>query len=321
MELGYSLSSEEHPPDALVRSAAAAEEAGFTYALISDHIHPWIDRQGQSGFVWSVIGAIAQATDGLRLGTGVTCPLIRTHPAIIAHAAATCAALMPGRFFLGIGTGENLNEHVLGDRWPAPDERLEMLEDAIALMRELWEGETTTIRGRHYTVENLRIYSLPDEPPDIAVAAAQPRAAKLAGRLGDALISTSPDEEVVQTFEEAGGAGKPRYGQLHVCVASSEQEARRTAHELWPNAGIQGALMQGLPLPEHFEQAVAVVREEDVAETVVCEQDAGVHLDKIKEYAEAGFSHVYVHQVGPDQRRFFELYEREVLPELSAVAA
>jgi len=321
MELGYSLSSEEHTPEALVRNSAAAEDAGFTYALISDHIHPWIDRQGESAFVWSVIGGIAQATERLRLGTGVTCPLIRTHPAIVAHAAATCAALMPGRFFLGVGTGENLNEHVLGDRWPAPDERLEMLEEAIELMRTLWEGETTTLRGKHYTVENLRIYSLPDEPPEIAVAAAQPRAAELAGRLGDALISTSPDEEVVQKFEEAGGEGKPRYGQMHVCVAGSEAEARRTAHEIWPNAGIEGALTQELPLPEHFEQAAEAVGEEDVAEAVICEQDPGAHLEKIQEYADAGFDHVYVHQVGPDQHRFFELYEQEVLPELAGVAA
>ena len=321
MEIGYALSSEEHPPDALVRNAVAAEEAGFRFALISDHIHPWTDAQGESAFVWSVIGGIAQATEELRLGTGVTCPLIRTHPAIIAHAAATSAALMSGRFFLGVGTGENLNEHVLGDRWPAPDERLEMLEEAIRLMRKLWEGETTTFRGKHYTVENLRIYSLPDEPPDIAVAAAQPKAAELAGRVGNALISVAPDEEVVEKFEEAGGEGKPRYGQLTVCVADSEEEAKRIAHEIWPNGGMEGALSQELPLPEHFEQAAELVTEDDVAETVVCEQDAGVHLDKIKEFANAGFDHVYVHQVGTDQQRFFELYEKEVLPELAAVAA
>src|SRR5436189_3345938 len=149
MELGYSLSSEEHGPEALVRTAAVAEDAGFTYALISDHIHPWIDRQGESAFVWSVIGGIAQATERLRLGTGVTCPLIRTHPAIVAHAAATCAVLMPGRFFLGVGTGENLNEHVLGDRWPGHEERLEMLEEAVGLMRELWQGELVSRRGLH----------------------------------------------------------------------------------------------------------------------------------------------------------------------------
>jgi coenzyme F420-dependent glucose-6-phosphate dehydrogenase len=321
VELGYALSSEEHPPEALVRNAAAAEEAGFSYALISDHIHPWIDEQGESAFVWSVIGGIAQATERLRLGTGVTCPLIRIHPAIVAHAAATCAALMPGRFFLGVGTGENLNEHVLGDRWPAPDERLEMLEESIEFMRKLWEGETTTFRGKHYTVENLRIYSLPDDPPEIAVAAAQPKAAELAGRVGDALITTSPDEEIVQKFEGGGGQGKPRYGQLHVCVAQSEDEAKRTAHEVWPNAGIEGALTQELPLPEHFEQAGEMVSPDDVAETVVCEQDAGAHLDKIREWADAGFTHVYVHQVGGDQKRFFELYEKEVLPELAGVAA
>src|SRR5256885_8013515 len=209
-ELGYSLSSEEHGPTDLVRFAKAAEDAGFTYALISDHHHPWVDSQGNSPFVWSVIGGIAQATERIRLGTGVTCPLIRIHPAIIAQAAATSEAMMPGRFFLGVGTGENLNEHILGAKWPAPDERLEMLEEAGEVVRLLLQGGHQTLRGRHYTVEQARIYTLPEQLPEIAVAAAQPRAAELAGRIGDGFVGVAPDEERIQKFEQDGGTGQPR---------------------------------------------------------------------------------------------------------------
>jgi len=322
IELGYALSSEEHDPSSLVENARFAEEAGFTFALISDHFNPWIDRQGHSPFVWSVIGGIARETERLRLGTGVTCPMIRIHPAIIAQAAATSAALMPGRFFLGIGTGENLNEHILGDHWPAPDERLEMLEESVAVMRQLWEGGKQTFRGKHYTVEGARIYTLPDEPPPIAVAAAAPKAAELAGRVGDAFVGVAPERELIERFEEAGGSGKPRYGQLTVCWAESEEEARKTAHEWWPNAGLEGDLTQELPLPEHFEQATATVTEDEVAETVVCGPDANRHLEQIEKFAEAGYDHVYVHQVGEDQEGFFRFYSEQILPrvrELSAV--
>ena len=320
-ELGYALSSEEHPPAELVRLARAAEDAGFSFALISDHFHPWTDRQGESAFVWSVVGAIAQSTERLRLGTGVTCPTIRIHPAIVAQAAATCAALMPGRFFLGVGTGENLNEHVLGDRWPGADERLEMLEEAVALMRELWRGELVSHRGRHYTVDRARIYSLPDEPPPIAVAAAAPNAAELAGRIGDAFVSTAPDKELIGQFESGGGKGKPRYGQLTVCWAESEDEAVHTALEWWPNAALKGDLGQELALPSMFEEAAKMVSEDEIADAVVCGPDADLHRKKIAEFEQAGFDHVYVHQVGHDQHRFFELYEKEVLPELAGVAA
>ena len=315
-ELGYALSCEEHVPNDLVRNARAAEDAGFTFALISDHFHPWIDQQGQSPFVWSVIGGIAQATERLRLGTGVTCPTIRIHPAIIAQAAATSAAMMPGRFFLGVGTGENLNEHILGDHWPAPDERLDMLEEAIEVIRQLWEGGYQTYRGSYYTVENARLYTLPDEPPPIAVAAGKPGAAELAGELGDGLVGTSPDAELIQTFAEAGGEGKPRYGQLTVCWAASEEEAKRTAHQWWPNAGVKGDLSQELPLPAHFEQASQNVTEDEIAETIVCGPDAERHLEQLREYVDAGFDHVYVHQVGPDQEGFFRFYEREIIGKL-----
>ena len=316
MELGYTLSSEEFPPSELVANARRAEELGFTFALVSDHYHPWVDAQGQSPFVWSVIGGVSQAAERLRLGTGVTCPTIRIHPAIVAQAAATCAAMMPGRFFLGVGTGENLNEHILGDHWPMPDERLEMLEEAIEVIRLLWRGGYRTHRGKHYTVEKARIYTLPDELPPLAVAAAQPRAANLAGRLGDAFIGVAPDAEIVRTFEQAGGKGKPRYGQVHVCWAKSEEEAVRTAHETWPVAGIEGPLMQEIALPAHFETATELVTPEKVAESVVCGPDPERHLAKIREYVDAGFDHVYVHQIGRDQKGFFDFYEREVLPKL-----
>jgi G6PDH family F420-dependent oxidoreductase len=311
-ELGYALSSEEHVPAELVRNAVRAEEVGFSYALISDHFHPWTDRQGQSPFVWSVIGAIAQATERLVLGTGVTCPTIRTHPGVIAQAAATSAALMPGRFFLGVGSGENLNEHIFGDYWPAADERQEMLEEAIEVIRLLWQGGEQTHRGKHYRVENARIYTLPEELPAIAVAASGTEAAKLAGRVGDALVSTAPDKELVEAYRKAGGDG-PRYGQLTVCWAEKELDAVKTALEWWPNAALKGELGQELPLPRHFEQAAENVDEEAIAQTMVCGPDVDRYIDGITAFDDAGFDHVYVHQVGPDQEGFFRFAERELL--------
>jgi coenzyme F420-dependent glucose-6-phosphate dehydrogenase len=319
VEIGYALSSEELGPLELVENARRAEQAGFGFALISDHFHPWLDVQGESPFVWSTIGAIAQATESLTLGTGVTCPLIRTHPAIIAHAAATSAALMPGRFFLGVGTGENLNEHVLGDRWPNHEQRLEMLEEAVAVMRELWRGDLVTHRGLHYTVDRARLYTVPEEPPPIAVAAGGPDAAELAGRIGDAFVSTAPDEELVQAFREAGGEGRPCYGQLTVCYGEDRDEAVKTAFEQWPNAGLGGELGQELAMPSHYGAACEVLTPDQVAEKVVCGPDPDEHRKAIAEFEEAGFSRVYVHQVGRDQEPFFDFYEREILPELQHV--
>ena len=314
MEVGYALSSEEHPPLDLVRAARLAEESGFGFALISDHFHPWIDRQGHSPFVWSVIGGIAVSTSDLRLGTGVTCPTIRIHPAIIAQAAATVAAMLPGRFFLGLGTGENLNEHILGDRWPSAAERREMLREAVTVMRGLWEGELYSFQGTYYKVDNARIYTLPREDVELAVAAGGPESAELAAELGAALVGTAPEAELVERYVKAGGTG-PRYGQLTVCWGASESEARATALEWWPNAALQGPLGQELPLPSHFEQATAMVTEDDVAESVVCGPDPGAHLEALEAFAEAGFDHVYVHQVGPDQAGFIEFYASEVVPE------
>src|SRR3954469_2998183 len=243
MELGIALSSEENSPADLVGHARAAEEAGLGFGLISDHIHPWVDAQGHSPFVWSVLGAIAQTTGSFRIGTGVTCPLIRIHPAIVAQAAATVACMMPGRFFLGVGTGENLNEHILGDRWPLPDERLEMLEEAVEVLRLLWQGGEQTHRGKHYTVDHARVYDIPDGGVDVYVAAAQQKAAELAGRIGDGLISTSPDEDVIKNF----GQDKPKLGMMHVAYDKDKDAALKRAHQLWPNTALQGSLGQELP--------------------------------------------------------------------------
>jgi G6PDH family F420-dependent oxidoreductase len=320
MQIGYALSSEEHGPLDLVRNAVRAEEAGFGFALISDHFHPWIDRQGQSSFVWSVVGGIAASTSSIRLGTGVTCPLIRIHPAIVAQAAATSAALMPGRFFLGVGTGENLNEHVLGDRWPSTRERREMLEEAIDVMRVLWKGELCSFEGKHFRVTNARIYTLPEEPTPVVVAAAGPEAAKLAARKGDGLVSTTPDREIVDAYRGEGGAG-PTYGMLTVCWAASEDDGRATALEWWPNAGLRGTLGQELPLPSHFEQAADMVDEQTIADVIVCGPDPDAHLEGIRRFTDAGFDHVYVHQVGPDQEGFMDFYAHHVLGEAERIVS
>jgi coenzyme F420-dependent glucose-6-phosphate dehydrogenase len=315
-ELGYALSSEEHAPSQLVDNAKRAEEVGFTFALISDHYHPWVDAQGHSAFVWSVLGGIARETTRLRIGTGVTCPMIRTHPAIIAQAAATTACMFDGRFFLGVGSGENLNEHILGDHWPAPDERLELLEESVEVMRLLWQGGYQTHRGKHYTVENARIYDVPGDGVPVYVAAGAPNAAELAGRIGDGFISVAPEEELLDKFESNGGKGKDEIGQVMVCYAESEEEAKKIVKEIWPNAGITGDLSQELPLPKHFEQASEMVSEDDLCKNVACGPDPEKHLEQIRKFAGAGYTHVYVHQIGHDQEPFFRFYEREIIPKL-----
>jgi G6PDH family F420-dependent oxidoreductase len=313
---GYTLSSEEHGPRQLVQHAVAAERAGFDFAVISDHFHPWIDRQGESPFVWGVLGALAEATDEIPLATGVTCPTVRINPAIVAQAAATAALLLPGRFSLGVGSGEALNEHILGDRWPPVPLRQELLEEAIEVIRLLWEGGLKTHRGTHFTVENARIYSLPDEPPPILVAVAGEDSVDLAARAGDGLVGTAPVAESVERFRKRGGDGKPTYGQLHVCWAASEEEGRRTALEWWPNGAMSGSHFLELPLPSHFEEAAEQIEEEDIGESIVCGPDTGRHVAAIREYMDAGYDHVYVHQIGPDQTGFIDFCERDLLPAL-----
>jgi G6PDH family F420-dependent oxidoreductase len=311
--VGYALSSEDHGPAELVRFARAAEEAGFEHAWISDHFHPWVDAQGHSPFVWTVIGAIAAATERLRLGTGVTCPTLRIHPAVIAHAAATSAVLLEGRFFLGVGSGEALNEHVLGDAWPEADVRLEMLEEAVAVLRLLWSGGQRSHRGTHYTVENARLYDLPDEPVPVYMSAFGPKAVELAGRIGDGYVGTSPQRDLLTAYEQAGGGG-PKLAGAKCCWHRDAAEARRMVHRLWPNMGLPGELAQVLPTPAHFEQAAELVTEERVAGSIPVGPDPEPYAAALHAYADAGYDEVYLHNIGEDQEGFLRFFTEEVRP-------
>jgi G6PDH family F420-dependent oxidoreductase len=248
--------------------------------------------------------------------TAVTAPTVRVHPAIVAQAAATAAVQLEGRFTLGVGTGEALNEHVLGDRWPSEDVRLEMLEEAVGLMRELWKGEFTYHHGRHYTVENARIYTRPDQPPKVFISAFGPKSFDLALRIGDGFITTQPDAERVQEWKQKAGADKPTQAGYKVCVADTEDEGVTIAHRLWANAGLPGELSQVLPSPKHFEQASELVTEDMTREATVCGRDVDRHVEAFGPYAEAGFDDVYIANMGPNYRDFFSLYADEVLPRL-----
>ena len=315
MQYGYFLSSEEHGPTELVEQARMAEHAGFTSLWISDHYHPWNDAQGQSPFVWSVVGALSRATS-LPVETAVTCPTMRLHPAVTAQAAATAAVQLGGRFRLGVGSGEALNEHIFGDAWPQASVRLDMLEEAVQVMRKLFTGEQVSHHGRHYTVENARLYTVPDEPVPIDVSGFGPAATELAGRIGDGFVTMVPDAEAVERFRRSGGDMKPVRGGLKVCWSTDRDEAVRTAHRLWANEQLPGELPQILPTPRHFEQAAQLVTPERVAENVTCGDDLDAHLSAINAYKDSGFDAVYISQIGPDQRGFFDFYRTQVLPQL-----
>jgi G6PDH family F420-dependent oxidoreductase len=314
MRIGYFLSCEEFGPHELVEQARLAQRAGIDRVWISDHYHPWNDRQGQSPFVWSVIGALATATPGMHVTTAVTCPTLRIHPAVLAQAAATSAVLLEGRFAFGIGSGEALNEHILGTHWPEADVRLEMLEEAVDVMRGLWRGRQFSHRGRHYTVENARIYTLPDEPPPVLVSGFGPKSVDLAGRIGDGYVTTMPDAELLRRFRDAGGDGKIAQAGTKVCWGPDERECVKTVHRLWPNEGLSGELAQVLPTPAHFDQATELVTEETIAESVPCGPDVDRIVAAMKEFDDAGYDELYVAQIGPRQSEFFEVLERDVLP-------
>lgn len=314
--IGYWLSSEEHGPNDLVANAAAAEAAGFDAAMLSDHFHPWVPKQASSPFAWPVLGAIAHATTRLRVGTGVSAAVRRIHPLVLAHAAATVSVMMPGRFSLGLGSGERLNEQVTGERWPRAGERREMLEEAIEVIRALFAGGNVNHVGQHFRVENAELFTRPETSPPILVAAGGPRSAELAGRVGDGMLGVAPDAVVVEAFEAAGGTGKPRVGQLHVCWAEDEHVARRTALEWWPNGAIRGSALTELARPADMAAAAALADEDDIAETVICGPDPEPQVEAVQRFVAAGFTEVHIHQVGPDQRGFLGFAETELLPRL-----
>jgi G6PDH family F420-dependent oxidoreductase len=312
---GCFLASEEHSPNELIRQAELAEEAGFEALWISDHYHPWLDEQGESSFVWSVVGALSRVTS-LPITTSVTCPLMRIHPAIIAQAAATSGVLTGGRFRLGVGTGEALNEHIVHSRWPPAAERKEMLEEAVGVIRRLFSGELVTHRGRHYSVDTARLYTLPPTPPPIYMSASGEKAARVAGRIADGFMSTDPDADLVRAFRGAGGGSKPAQGGAKVCWATDEAQGRKMAHRLWPNNLLPGEAGQLLPQPRHFAQLARLVTPEMVADVIPCGPDPERHVRALRGYVEAGYDEVYVNQIGPEQEQFFAFYANEVLPRL-----
>jgi G6PDH family F420-dependent oxidoreductase len=316
LKIGVGLSSEEHGPRGLLSAAEAARTHGFDDLAVTDHFHPWIDEQGHSPFVWSVLGALSQADGRGTLGTAVTCPTVRIHPAIVAQAAATTAVMAEGRFWLGVGTGENLNEHILGDRWPPAPERLRMLEESIEVMRLLWTGEEVTFDGEHYVVEDARIYDLPSEPPKVMVSAFGPAAAASAAKHGDGLVTTAPDADTIATYRENGGRGEV-VSLVKVCWADDEAKARETYHRLWPTSGVPGQLSQDLRTPALFEQAIQVVREEDSVGSTPVGPDPEPYVEALRSYSDAGVDVVYVQQVGSDQEAAFRFLREEVLPRLA----
>ena len=316
---GYFLSSEEYGPDELIEQAVLAEEAGFDALWISDHFHPWNDEQGQSPFVWSTIGALSRVCR-LPVTTAVTCPTMRMSPVITAQAAATSAVMHEGRFRLGVGTGEALNEHIHGDAWPNADVRREMLRESIQLMRQLWTGDVVNHRGEHYTCDNARIYTLPDQAPEVWISGFGPDATHLAGELGDGYVTTTPDTELLDLFREVSG-GKPAMAGFKATYAPTEEEGVEHAHRLWRTSGLPGELAQILPTPRHFEQAAELVTPEMTGKSMVCGPDLERHVEAFTPYVEAGFEEIYVANIGPHYRDMIARFGAEVLPAVREKAA
>jgi len=315
---GYFLSSEEFTPDQLLEQARLAQDAGFTRLAISDHFHPWNDEQGNSPFVWSMIGALSQVTD-LPITTMVTCPIVRVHPAIVAQAASTSSVLAEGRFRLGVGTGEALNEHITGHVWPSFEVRAEMLEESVEVMRQLFTGQETSHRGEYYTVENARIYNPPPGPLPVYLSGFGPKAAALAGRIGDGYVTMTPDHDLVEVFRNASSEHKPVIGGLKVCWDTDRDRAVQTAKRLWFSDVLPGELAQILPTPAHFEQAGSLVTDQMAADKITCGDDPGQHADAVLPYVRSGFDEVYIGQIGQGYRGFFDFYGEHVLPRLNSL--
>ncbi|WP_219508329.1 TIGR03557 family F420-dependent LLM class oxidoreductase [Nonomuraea ceibae] len=317
-EFGYTLMCEQTPARQLVDSAARAEQAGFDYAVISDHYFPWVEEMGHSPYAWSVLGAAAQATARLPLMTYVTCPIMRYHPAVVAQKAATMGVLSGGRFTLGLGAGENLNEHVIGEGWPSADVRHRMLREAVQIIRELFGGGYVTYQGEFYDVDSAKLYDLPEEPVPIAIAASGSSSARLAAEYGDILVINDPMPEVVSAFADAGGSGKPVYGQLALSYDTDAEAAKERAHRLWRWSGVGGwKVMAELPGPVNFAAAASTVRPDDVAQSVPCGNDVDAVVEAVRAYLDGGYTHVALVQIGADQQEpFFAWAEKDLLPAL-----
>ena len=312
IRLGWWLSTEEHDPRHLVDDASRADSIGFDAVMISDHLQPWTPAQGHAAHVWTTIGAIARATERVEVGVGVTAMVSRNHPIDVAHAAATASVLLEGRFVLGVGTGERLNEQPFGERWPRGGERRERLAEAIDVIRALWRGGSVNHDGAHWRVENLTLYDRPAAPPPILVAAAGKRSARLAGESADGMIGVTPDARLIAVYRGSGGTGSC-VGQVHVSLAATMDEALDNAWTWWPNGAVAGAVLGELAQPEHFAAVASSARRESIRDTVVCATDAGPIIAAIDRFVGAGFDTVMLHQIGPDQRRLADLGASELL--------
>ncbi|MFG3258974.1 TIGR03557 family F420-dependent LLM class oxidoreductase [Streptomyces sp. NPDC048172] len=311
MQIGYKLATEQYGPNELIRQARKAEAAGFDFVEMSDHFHPWLDKQGHSPFTWTLFGAIAARTDRIGLVTGVTCPTVRYHPAVIAQAAATLALVSDGRFVLGVGSGERLNEHVVGRGFPAVHERHAMLREALEIIRLLWRGGYRSYDGRYLRLEDARVFDLPDEAPLISVAASGGPSARIAAELGDSLFTTEDEPEIVRHYREAGGAG-PRYAEVPVAWAPDEETAARTALEYFPWALTGWKVMSELPNPVNFAAATATVREEDIRARFACGPDPEAYVAHARGFAEAGYDRLVLMNAGPDPDGFLDFYAGEL---------
>jgi G6PDH family F420-dependent oxidoreductase len=314
--LGYTMMCEQRSPKDLVADVVRAEEAGFDFAVISDHFHPWVEAQGHSGYAWSILGAAAQATERIGLMSYVTTPIIRYHPAIVAQKAATIALLSDGRFRLGLGAGEQLNEHVVGRGFPMVDIRHEMLGEAVEIIRRLFAGGYVTYHGMHYEVESAKLFDRPETPPAIGIAASGKDACDLAGRMADLMIGTDPKPELARMFGEAGGAGKPVVGQPAVCWGPDEAACRRLAHEQFAWSVGEWKVKSELPNTFNFESFSKVVSEEEVAETVPCGPNLDQIVQSVRQFVDAGYTEVAFVQIGPEQAAFCDLFARELGPVL-----
>jgi G6PDH family F420-dependent oxidoreductase len=308
---------EQTGPRELVRDAVRAEQAGFDFEVISDHYFPWLDSQGHAPNAWATLGAIAQATDRVDLMTYVTCPTMRYHPTVVAQQAATVGLLSEGRFLLGLGAGENLNEHVIGRGWPPANVRHEMLEEALHIIRELLTGDYLDFVGDHFRVDSAKLWDVSDEPPKIGLAISGEQSAGLAGEFADAMIAVEPESRLGDLFDQAGGRGKPRIGQVPICWDPSRDAAIERAHDQFRWFGGGWKVNAELPGTAGFAGASQFVRPEDVAESIPCGPDLDAHVDAVRKFVRAGFTDVAVVQVGGDsQPEFLDWAERELVPAL-----
>ena len=317
VKIGYTLMCEQSDPKSLIRNGIAAEQAGFDFEVISDHYFPWLASQGHSPNAWPVLGAVASATERVELMTYVTCPTMRYHPAIIAQLAATVGLVSDGRFSLGLGAGESLNEHVVGRGWPPVNVRHEMLDEALDIIRELFGGEYVNYTGRHFRVDSAKLWDVGTPPPRIGVAVSGPQSCAVAGSKADLMIAVEPEASLGQHFDAAGGQGKPRVGQVPVCYDTDRDAAIARAHDQFRWFGGGWKVNAELPGPDSFAAASQFVRPDDVADSIPCGPDVEAHVKAVREFVDAGFTHVALVQIGGEhQDQFIEWAERELLPAL-----